>query len=366
MQAHALSRGSPPNKNGVPWGNSAGTSYIRVIPVPSQIGIQNCAASYTDGFPPLTFLPAGAGGCPPFGQDMNGILNANALAIQWMFAGGTVNYDATFQTQIGGYPKDALVQSNILIGRVWRSTADNNLTNPDDQTGATVNWDVPVGSMRAGTLIATYNGGTAMIGAVYANGSTVGDASSNATTRANSDTYWLFSYLWSTCGSCGIFTSAGGGSTKTTIAADWAAHKQMATPDLRGTTVMGADNSSTRLTGVPVVSGSATATGSILGENLHTLTSPAEIPAHTHSPTVSQGCSASDSGHSHSIGFTFGGTAVGSPGGSFAAAGSTGTTTNSANITCSTAVGVTIGSTGSSGAHNTVPRSTIIFWYLQL
>ena len=36
-----------------------------LIPVPSQIGITPGAASFTDGFPPLTATPIGSGGIPP-------------------------------------------------------------------------------------------------------------------------------------------------------------------------------------------------------------------------------------------------------------------------------------------------------------
>ena len=59
-----------PTKFSVPFANSAGGSYIRAIPTASQIGIVDGAASLTDGFPPLNFLTLGAGGIPPFGQDM--------------------------------------------------------------------------------------------------------------------------------------------------------------------------------------------------------------------------------------------------------------------------------------------------------
>ncbi|KAA1174648.1 hypothetical protein FP026_29625, partial [Rhizobium tropici] len=64
-----------PVKFPIPFAASAGGGYIRAIPQASQIGITNGAASLTDGFPPLTFLPVGAGGTPPWGQDFNGILN---------------------------------------------------------------------------------------------------------------------------------------------------------------------------------------------------------------------------------------------------------------------------------------------------
>lgn len=72
---------------------------------------------------------------------------------------------------------------------------------------------------------------------------TVGDASSNATQRANADTSDLFAVLWALSASVApIYTSAGAGSTRgANAAADFAAHKQIAIPDLRGVFRRGLD-----------------------------------------------------------------------------------------------------------------------------
>jgi len=61
-----LSTSIPP-KFPIPFANAAGPSFIRPIPTASQIGIQDGAASLTDGFPPDCFTPVVAGGTPPFG-----------------------------------------------------------------------------------------------------------------------------------------------------------------------------------------------------------------------------------------------------------------------------------------------------------
>jgi hypothetical protein len=114
----------------VPFGNSAGPSYIRTIPVPSQISIEAGAASWTDGFPPLNFTPVEGGGVPPFGQDMNGVLNNISAALRWQEAGGCAYYDSTFSTAIGGYPNKAVLVKADNTG-FWANTVDNNLTNPD-------------------------------------------------------------------------------------------------------------------------------------------------------------------------------------------------------------------------------------------
>jgi hypothetical protein len=119
-----------PTKFAIPFANAAGGGYIRAIPQASQIGITNGAASLTDGFPPLTFLPVGSGGVPPFGQDFNGLLNQISAWSRWQCAGGPVAYDGTFQTAVGGYPAGAVVQGTAT-GTSWLSLTDNNITNPN-------------------------------------------------------------------------------------------------------------------------------------------------------------------------------------------------------------------------------------------
>ena len=116
-----------PAKTSVPFGNGGSRN---VIPVPSQISITPGAASFTDGFPPLTYTDPTAGGIAPAAQDFNGILYAVTLQQQWQEAGGLPSFDSTFATAIGGYPKGAALQSADMTG-VWVSTADNNTANPD-------------------------------------------------------------------------------------------------------------------------------------------------------------------------------------------------------------------------------------------
>lgn len=122
---------SIPNKFPLRWGQNAGAPYIRSIPSASQIGIQNGAASLNDGFPPLTSQPIGSGGVPPWGQDMNGILNQITAWNQWQQAGAAVQYDGSFSTSIGGYPKYAIVASTATLGLFWFNTVDSNTTDPD-------------------------------------------------------------------------------------------------------------------------------------------------------------------------------------------------------------------------------------------
>lgn len=117
-----------PSKSAVPFAQS-GTK--NAIPVASQIGVTPGAASFTDGFPPLTMTPVAAGGVPPYGADFNGILNFLSAAVRWSQAGGRYEFDSAFATAVGGYPKGAVLSSASGSGS-WQNLADNNTTNPDD------------------------------------------------------------------------------------------------------------------------------------------------------------------------------------------------------------------------------------------
>ena len=119
-----------PSKIPLPFGYAAGTGYINPIPVASQIGIVNGRASLQDGFPPDTFIPISSGGVPPWGGDMNGILNEITAIQQWQQAGGFFPYDAAFSSAVTGYPLGAVIQSTSHAG-FWISTAENNTSNPD-------------------------------------------------------------------------------------------------------------------------------------------------------------------------------------------------------------------------------------------
>ena len=100
------------------------------IPTPSQIGITAGAASLNDGFPPLTFTPLAAGGVPPSGADFNGILNLLSLNTQWANAGGFYEFNSSFATSIGGYPKSAILAKSSGQG-YWLNLEDNNSNDPD-------------------------------------------------------------------------------------------------------------------------------------------------------------------------------------------------------------------------------------------
>lgn len=136
----------------IPWAASAGSPYIRPIPVASQISITPGAASLTDGFPPVTMQPQASGGVPPFGQDWNGILKQITQWAQWQQAGAPIGYDPTFSSSIGGYPNGAVLASAAGGGNYWISTVDNNASNPD---AGGANWNVAGGLSQSAVAGAT-------------------------------------------------------------------------------------------------------------------------------------------------------------------------------------------------------------------
>lgn len=156
----ALSDAAIPTKIPTSWAQSApGANVTCPIPIPSQISISAGRASWTDGFPPVTFLPSSSGGVPPVGQDFNGAFCQISQWIRWSNAGAPIFYDATFQSAIGGYPNGAVLQSNVNPYHLWVSTVDNNNSNPESG-GA--NW-LDVGLMTLGGGWGGTSGGTANV-----------------------------------------------------------------------------------------------------------------------------------------------------------------------------------------------------------
>jgi hypothetical protein len=117
-----------------PFANDADPLYITAIPDTTGTAGR---ASYSLGFPPLTMQPVAGGGKPPFGQDVNGILNALSAHDFYVQAGQLYQFDATVAAAIGGYPKGAMLGSTDGIS-VWFSLVDANMADPD--AGADNSW----------------------------------------------------------------------------------------------------------------------------------------------------------------------------------------------------------------------------------
>ncbi|CAJ9922175.1 Tail fiber protein [Burkholderia pseudomallei] len=122
----------------VPLAFAAGGAF-NAIPEASQIGTNPGGASLVDGFPPLTRTPIAAGGIPPSGLDMNGVLNLITQSTRWAHGGGRYAFNSAFaaDTNVGGYPAGAMLMSADGFG-TWLSLVDNNSDNPD--TGPGTKW----------------------------------------------------------------------------------------------------------------------------------------------------------------------------------------------------------------------------------
>lgn len=130
----------------IPFANAGDRN---VIPTPSQIGTNDGAASWTDGFPPRTMLPIPPG-IPPDGKDINGALYAVSSHTVWSQAGGRYYWDASVAAN-GGYPLNALLASTGSPTLLWLNLLAGNTTNPDG--GSPSNWQgVQLGGTASGTL----------------------------------------------------------------------------------------------------------------------------------------------------------------------------------------------------------------------
>lgn len=320
---------SIPAKFPIPFANGAGGAFVRPIPVPSQTGITPGAASLTDGFPPINFVPVNIGGIPPSGQDVNGILKQITQWNQWQAAGGPIQYDVAFALAIGGYPQGAVISSALVFGNQYISTADNNQTNPEAGavafTGSISGTTLTVtavasgalalgqpisgAGISAGTVLTAFGSGTggtgtysvnnsqtigseamtgtgaagwstlgpttgdyfvslsntARAGWVIVNDGTIGNAGSGASARANADTIFLYTLLW-TYNSANFPVSTGRGAS---ALADFNALKTIGIPKALGR-VMGIAGAGSGLTSRGV--------GDIVGAETQPITN-ANLPA---------------------------------------------------------------------------------------
>lgn len=95
------------------------------------------SATYQVGFPPNTMQSITAGGIPPKGADMNGILYDITDNIVFQTQGGRYGFDSAYATAIGGYPLNAILQLND--GTEVISTIANNTNDPNSNMTGWVN-----------------------------------------------------------------------------------------------------------------------------------------------------------------------------------------------------------------------------------
>lgn len=216
------------------------------VPVPSQISGE---VSFTDGFtvdyaqdPAANPLTAKDIERAKYNQIMYAVTNAlkelQSHAIP-DFITTALNGGAAWS-----YSKDDLVRWNNGVETLaYISLVNSNTSDPSDTT----KWRrFSASSFPVGSLLA-YDGATLPTdgGWIWADGKTIGNASSNATGRANADTFDLFALTWAGYSNAlrPIYTSAGVLSTRgASAAADYAANKAITVRDMRGNVAVGRDD----------------------------------------------------------------------------------------------------------------------------
>ena len=253
--------------------------------------------------------------------------------------------------------------------------------------------EVPGAFTPTGAML-QYLGTTAPTGWVRGNGRTIGNASSSATERANADTEDLFSFLWDNFANAQCAVSTGRGAS---AAADYAANKTIALPDLRGRAFFGLDDmGASAASRLGTVVTSQTTNGASGGTETVALSSGElashthDLGNHTHSVTGNTGShthtftTASNGAHTHTIG-TAAGTSFGgasplltTPNGTTQANGTTssegahthtGTTdgnTASISLTSAAPSSNTSGSAGSGTAHSNMPPAWLGTFIIKL
>lgn len=156
------------------FGINANPAYI-TNPIPLTT-VTPGAASFDQGFPALTMTPVIAGGIPPLGQDVNGILYMVSAHIAALQAGQAYTYSATLEAAMGGYALGAVLAMADGTG-LWINQTAGNTTNPD--TGG-ADW-LPlyhygfaamsglVGGVRTATALEARCGVLVMTGALVGN-----------------------------------------------------------------------------------------------------------------------------------------------------------------------------------------------------
>lgn len=299
--AATLTNASTGLLNEIVWVTNVTGDQVTMIRAQEGTAAQNWAAG------DLFNLLFTAGGCQKFAQDVQvqsggynsatdtGTANAYVVALSpaltahqfglpiwWRAANGNTGA-STFNDGAGSLPLvnpdgTALGTGTITAGgmyinvydglghQVLVSTSNEALSSQGVATTGATQWR-PTTESVAGWLPAC--GPTA----------TIGNATSGANLRANADTRNLFTWLWTNFSNtqCPVLPSGRGANAL----ADYNANKTIGMIDLRGRVMAGMDNmggfASSVWTGVPVQSGSTTTPGSVLGENVHTLT-VAELP----------------------------------------------------------------------------------------
>lgn len=302
------------------------------------------------------FYAAVIGGNAPTIQDMNGFNFVVTRQLAYLMQKGVAEWDAVTQYYTGSMVN--------VAGVLYVSLQDNNI---DNATTDPAWWKAqssdPVGTGK------DYWGASLPSGYVWASGKTIGNASSNATERANADTLDLFTLFWNAYSDSvlPIYTSAGIASTRGASATiDWAANKAISVIDKRGRVSAGKDDlggtAANRLT-TAILGSDPTILGDAGGAQTQTLLT-AQMPIHTH---VQNSHTHTQNSHSH--------TAVGEPaarqagpniGWGIAAGSTSGTAGTGVATPIINSTTATNQDTGGDGAHENIQPTIVCNYIIKL
>ena len=224
----------------------ASSGDIATIPGAAQ---SNGSISFTDGYTinyqqnPLSF----PGAINIDRLTFNELMLLITQNIQTLQLHGIPYYIPSAQN--GGSPVSYDINSIVRFTGGWASTGDavyisligSNTTTPATQA----NWGLITqgATAIAGEVKTVSDPVNLPTGYIWANGQTIGNASSNATGRANADTAALFTIYWGYSPAVlPMFTSLGAAAARgVSAASDYAANNAMAIPNLMGCTVAGLD-----------------------------------------------------------------------------------------------------------------------------
>jgi microcystin-dependent protein len=168
---------------------------------------------------------------------------------------------------------------------VLKDSADALISQVDGLPGATDSGTDPSPSTdvvwTSGDIKIAFSN-SAQDGWLWANGQTVGNASSAGTARADADISDLFTKLWNTDSTLAV--SGGRGST---AASDFAAAKTIALPDFRGRTFFGVDGMGTAL--ATRITAATVATPNVIGSHFgaeNVVLSTGQLASHTHATII--------------------------------------------------------------------------------
>lgn len=138
------------------------------------------AASFQDGFPPITSTPLPDGGMPPKREDFNALGYISTSTLAFLQQGGLFTFDTAISNLIGGYPQGAVL-NYIVNNKVYRliSLVNNNTYNfNSDSSYIGQYWDYvndnqsTGGGMQMGTVF-PFVASQPPVGAYLLNGQTI-------------------------------------------------------------------------------------------------------------------------------------------------------------------------------------------------